>query len=163
MIVYDVKLQGDTLQQLIAAYDQAPAITAKHTMRAVNQALISYQGTARPIAPIDQGPLRNSIQIEPAKHPGNRIEGSVGTDLPYAEWQERGTGIYGPYGVPIRPKRAKVLAWQSGGKWHFAKQVKGVRPRWYMRGSLQQNQSNTDRYFATATDRIAQEIAGGVA
>lgn len=163
MIVYDVKLQDDALQQIIAGLQQAPDITAKHTMRAMNQSLVAYQGTARQLAPIRDGILRGSIQIEPARHDGNRFEGAVSTGVHYAEAQEAGSGIYGPTGQPIRPKRARVLAWQSGGKWHFAKSVKGVRPKWYMRGSEEQNQQRVDGYFATAVDALAQEIAGGVA
>ncbi len=161
MITYQATLQGDTLQQLIASYAQAPQITATHTMAAMNKSLVNYQGTARQIAPIDQGLLRASIQISPARHEGNRIEGSVGTALNYAPAQEAGSGIYGPTGQPIRPKTKKVLAWYSGGSWHFAKEVKGVRPRWYMRGSLERNQARTDAYFATASHDIATALAGG--
>ena len=41
-----------------------------------------------------------------------------------------GTGIYGLYGKPIRPKRASRLAWQTpGGKWVSKLEVKGQRHR----------------------------------
>jgi hypothetical protein len=42
----------------------------------------------------------------------------------------RGTGIYGPTGQPIRPKRAKVLSWKGAGGQRFAfRSVRGAPPR----------------------------------
>lgn len=50
------------------------------------------------------------------------------------KWQHDGTGIYGPLRKPIRPKRAKMLAWRNprGGDWVFAKEVKGSPARKYL-------------------------------
>ncbi len=42
-----------------------------------------------------------------------RVE--VGTNLHYAPYVEYGTGVYGPKGQPIRPRRAKALAWRATG------------------------------------------------
>ena len=47
---------------------------------------------------------------------------------PHALYQHEGTGIYGPKGRPIRPKRAKLLSWidPSTGQRVFAKEVRGT-------------------------------------
>lgn len=58
---------------------------------------------------------------------GNTIE--AGTSLKYARWLQEGTGIYGPSGEPIRPKRAKFLHFWIGDQEVFAKSVKGMPPR----------------------------------
>lgn len=150
-----------TIPQLPAlqkAFQAAPEAAKTAITTAINKSLIGYQATARQLAPIDKGGLRASIQVTPASWSGNSAKGSVGTNLNYAIFQEQGTGVYGPYHTPIVPKTKKALAWYSGGKWHFAKSVKGSRPRWYMKGSVEQNQSRTEGYFQAALDQVTQQL-----
>lgn len=159
MLTYDVKIQGlDRLQQ---AFARSPQLTMARLTVATNKSLVKLQATAKAGAPVDQGTLRSSILLHPVVVTGNSIRGSVGTNLGYARYQEVGTGIYGPRHAPIRPRNKKMLAWKSGSTWHFAKEVKGSRPRWYMRGSVEQNTPIVNRYFATAADEIAAALAGG--
>lgn len=49
---------------------------------------------------------------------------------PYPAFQNEGTGIFGPDGVPIRPVRARVLRfdWPAAGGIVFAKSVRGTEP-----------------------------------
>lgn len=148
------------LPALQAAFSKAPEITARAVAGAVNRSLVGYQATAKQLAPVDSGRLRSSIQLRPAHRTGNRIEGSVGTNLKYAPFQEAGTGIYGPRRQPIRPKAAKALRFKVGGKWVFAREVRGSKPRWYFRGSLEQNRRRTEGYFDQALSEIAQQLAG---
>jgi len=56
----------------------------------------------------------------------------------YAQYLEFGTGIYGPKGEVIRPKTAKVLSWESGGKRHYASYVKGMTPAPFIRPVMHQ-------------------------
>jgi len=51
----------------------------------------------------------------------------------YAQYLEWGTGIYGPKGEVIRPKTAKVLSWESGGKRRYAAYTKGMTPAPFIR------------------------------
>jgi hypothetical protein len=147
------------LPDLQKAFQRAPEATKSAITTAINKSLVGYQATAKQLAPFDKGALRGSIQISPASWSGNTGKGSVGTNLNYAVYQETGTGIYGPRHTPITPKTKPVLSWYSGGKWHFAKSVKGSRPRWYMKGSVEQNQSKTEGYFQQALDQVAQQLA----
>jgi hypothetical protein len=80
------------------------------------------------------------------------VIGRVGTNVKYALYVHEGTGIYAGKG-PIRPKSARMLAWpvknNSGGggvrrykagataQYAFAKQVKGVRGRPFLRNALE--------------------------
>lgn len=59
-------------------------------------------------------------------------------DVQHAVYHEYGTGIYGPKRTPIRPKRAKLLSWidPDTGKRVFAKQVRGVPAKKYLRRSI---------------------------
>ncbi len=159
MIQYTLEVQG--LDKLNDSFQRAPQITMKHLTLAMNKSLVKLQATAKELAPVDTNRLRNSILISPAVVTGNTITGSVGTNVTYSVFQEAGTGIYGPLGRPITPKTKKVLAWQGkGGDWHYAKQVKGVRPKYYMKGSLEQNTEAVNGYFAQASDDIVAELGG---
>lgn len=39
---------------------------------------------------------------------------TIYSDLPYAEWVNRGTGVYGPYGTPIVPTQSPLLRFNTG-------------------------------------------------
>jgi hypothetical protein len=56
----------------------------------------------------------------------------------YAIWLHEGTGIYGPSGRPITPKSGKFLVWKDAdtGQTIFAKKVRGIRPRPFLRNAL---------------------------
>jgi hypothetical protein len=159
MISYQLKVEG--LDGLERAFRRAPDLTKSKVTTAMNQSLVRLQATAKSLAPVDTSRLRSSILIEPVVWSGSEARGQVGTNVEYAAHQEQGTGIYGPTGQPIRPRTKKVLAWKKGNTWHFAKEVKGVRPKWYMRGSIERNQSAINGYFATALDEVTQSFTGG--
>ncbi len=149
------------LPALQEAFKRAPEITATAVVGAVNRSLVGYQATAKQLAPVSSGRLRSSILIRPATRTGSRIEGSVGTNVRYATWQEAGTGIYGPRRAPIRPRSAKMLRFGSGNRTVFARQVRGSRPRWYFRGSVERNQRATEGYFEEALQDVTRHLAGG--
>ena len=156
-IVYKVEIPN--LPALQKAFAQAPVLTRQAVTTALNKSLTGYQATAKQLAPIDTGDLRSRIALYPGSWSGNTIRGSVAAEAPHSIWQEAGTGIYGPRHTPITPKIKSTLAWFSGGTWHFAKSVKGSKPRWFMRGSVEQNQQKTDRYFAEALEHVVDQIA----
>jgi len=160
MISYKVEIKN--LSELQTQFRKAPEIASKRIIEAGNKSLLSLQGTAKQLSPIDSGRLRQSILVSPMRQSGSSFTGSVGTAVAYAAWMERGTGIYGPSGQPIRPKNKKVLAFMGkGGKMVFTKSVKGVRGRFYMKGSVEQNQRAIDGYFFAAAADIARDLSTG--
>lgn len=62
----------------------------------------------------------------------------VGTRLRYSRWVHDGTGIYGPTGQPIRPRRAKRLRFVPRGQTRvvYARQVAGMRPNRFLVNAL---------------------------
>jgi hypothetical protein len=78
-------------------------------------------------APVVTGNLRKLITSY-VKGEGADVMGFVIPTAPYSEFVHRGTGIYGPYGIPITPKTAKALAFSIGGKKVVRKSVKGQKP-----------------------------------
>ena len=86
---------------------------------------------------IDTGRLRASIATQVVRRNGLPAV-IVGTNVNYALAVHDGTGIYGPKGRPIRPRRAKRLRFRPKGsrKYVYAKQVKGMRPNPFLANAL---------------------------
>ena len=58
----------------------------------------------------------------------------------YGLYLEVGTGIYGPKATPITPKKAKFLKFKlKSGETVFAKQVKGIPPKWVFKESAEES------------------------
>jgi hypothetical protein len=91
---------------------------------------------AKRLVPVDQGILRNSITTELIIRRGPVAR--IGTKTKYALAVHNGTGVYGPRGVPITPKKGKVLVFTSRktGQLVFAKSVKGMKGTPYLRDAL---------------------------
>lgn len=95
------------------------------------------ESQAKRLCPVDTGRLRSSIstELEPR---GRVIVATVGTNVKYAELIHEGTGIYGPRGTPITPKRGRFLVFTPKGSSDvvFARSVSGVRPVPFLRNAL---------------------------
>src|SRR4051794_38356337 len=79
MIAYRVEIKN--LPELQQRFKQAPDIATRHLITAGNQSLISLQGTAKGLTPVDTSRLRQSILVSPTKRTGNVISGAVGTSV----------------------------------------------------------------------------------
>lgn len=91
---------------------------------------------AKRLTPVDHGVLRNSISTELIIRRGPVAR--IGTKVKYALYVHEGTGVYGPRGVPITPKKGKVLVFTSRKTKQlvFAKSVKGMKGTPYLRNAL---------------------------
>ena len=85
-------------------------------------------------APVDTGRLRSDISME-LRHDSVPFV-RIGNSADYALAVHEGTGIYGPSGRPIRPRRAKVLRFKVGSRVIYRPQVKGSPGRPYLRTAL---------------------------
>lgn len=86
---------------------------------------------------IDTGRLRASIATQVVTRDGEPAV-LVGTNVNYALFVHDGTGVYGPTGRPIRPRRAKFLRFRPRGsrRWVYARSVKGMRPNAFLLNAL---------------------------
>jgi len=93
---------------------------------------------ARFVAPNFTGKLQRSITALKPKVTGLHVRAKVTTDSGYGLFPEEGTGIFGPKGAPIRPKKAPFLVFQPRGLGHIirVKSVRGQPGQHYMRDSL---------------------------
>jgi hypothetical protein len=144
--------------RLAEAFAKSPEIVGENMRDALNRSAFKAESIAKQEAPVQYAHLRGSIHTQGAT--STLLEARVGTNLDYAIHQEFGTGIYAGKG-PIVPKRAKVLAWQSGGQWHFAKSVKGVQGKFFFKKAKEQSQPDMDRYIEDALNSIVTSLAQG--
>ncbi len=55
----------------------------------------------------------------------------------YAKWVHDGTGVYGPRGVPITPRKAPFMVFNVDGKWFKRKTVLGQQPQPFLKEALE--------------------------
>lgn len=146
-------------KELDEAFRRAPQTVARELSRAIGRTAFKVEATAKEKAPIDKGNLRGSITTEGPSVIGHDVQAKVGTNIGYARYQEEGTGIYGPSRQPIRPKNASVLAWKSGGKWHYARQVRGVRPVRFFKKAREEARPFLTEQMRGALTNIVSELA----
>jgi len=92
---------------------------------------------ARSYAPVDSGRLRASIRVK--FRAGEReVKAWVYTNLDHGLYVHEGTGIYGPRGRPIRPRRGRFLVFPGeDGRLVFAREVRGQRPQRFLLRALE--------------------------
>jgi hypothetical protein len=110
-----------------ASRRQPELVVAAH--RLVSRTAQAVAVRARFYAPEDTGKLRDRIQprqtVQVSQH---RVEAIVEADTFYAVWQHEGTGIYGPHGTRIVPRRAQFLRfyWKKVGAVVAYRSVRGT-------------------------------------
>lgn len=82
-------------------------------VQATRQLGRQVQRVAQRRAPSRTGRLATSIGVVVNSAPGF-VYADIGTPLNYGLWQHEGTGIYGPTGHRIFPRRAKALRFTPG-------------------------------------------------
>lgn len=90
-------------------------------------------------APRRTGALAESISHDEPTVAGDTVSCTATCTADYAEYQEEGTGVFGPDGVPITPRRkGGVLAFDmpSAGGMVFARSVLGTEPTHFWQRSL---------------------------
>lgn len=117
--------QGGVVQDLL-----------RRGLRVETQAKRNLTGISGPKR-VDTGRLRASINTQVVSRNGDPAV-IVGTDVFYARYVHDGTGIYGPLGRPIRPRRAKRLRFRPKGsrKFVYARSVRGMVANPFLRNAL---------------------------
>lgn len=95
------------------------------------------EAVAKRGCPVDIGRLRASINTRMVVRNGAPAA-EIGTNVNYALAVHEGTGVYGRFHRPIRPKRGKYLVFRPRGSrvTIFARQVRGVPGRPFLRNAL---------------------------
>lgn len=151
----DIEIVG--LKELVADFKKAGGNADPLTKAALTNSANKVQSEARIRAPHRTGTLQRSILVD---RPIALPTATVAVNEKYGVYIEEGTGIYGPKGTRIKPKRAKVLAFKSGGKMVFARSVKGMRKRPFFKPGFDASKSYIKGQFDKVADILLKEIAG---
>lgn len=143
-----LRVQG--FDKILAKYGRD---AAKRAQRAALESTVQYGADlVKQKVPVRTGFLRNSIKGELQTDSKGRTFAAEGSTVYYAEFVERGTGIYGPHRTPIRPKHAKVMVWHSTTQ--TGKPIKGGR-NVARRVAGQQGQRMFERTFKQDGSKLA--------
>jgi hypothetical protein len=105
-------------------------------VREVTRVTEEVADAVRAEAPRRTGRLKSSIRTE-VRPSAATVQGWVYTDLEYGPYVQTGTGIYGPRGRPITPRRARFLVFEGrDGRLVFARQVLGQEAQPYLTRGL---------------------------
>jgi phage gpG-like protein len=95
------------------------------------------ESRAKTLVGVDSGRLRASITATLVTVNGNPAC-RIGTNVEYALAHHNGTGLYGPSGQRIRPRRGRLLVFTPRGAARpvFARSVAGSRPNPFLKDAL---------------------------
>lgn len=156
MADFDIQLTG--FDYIARNFSNAGGLVDKAQKQMLEMATMMAWGKAKELAPVDKDTLRGSIYKNITGDTGR-----VGSPVPYAKYQEYGTGIYSDHPsapkTPITPKRAPFLQWQDkNGIFHRAKQVMGSKPRRFIRGGLAEVQEKMSLIVALGKKIMADGL-----
>lgn len=139
-VTYSQQLNLAQLRRVLAS-PQGPVVRPllKTGLRIETVAKINLLGGRSGPKRIDTGRLRTSGYTAVIYRAGvPAVVVSFPTN--YARYVHDGTGIYGPRGVPIRPRKGTYLRFKPRGsnRFVYAKEVKGMRPNPFLREAVRQ-------------------------
>lgn len=101
----------------------------------------AFVETVKGYAPRRTGTLADSVEMSDVQVHSAGVRITITVASPYGRFQNDGTGIYGPSGQPITPKRVGgVLVFDSaiGGGIVFARSVRGTEPTHFWERAVDQ-------------------------
>lgn len=143
--------------------------------RAMNRALLVIVAEVRRTIAKRTGDTARRV-LPQTQIVGNSIIGTI-VATQVARWLEEGTGLYGPRRQVIRPKNAQALRFPAGpagftlagrqragragasARWVYAKFVRGIKPRHYIRNAAESTRAAQDAEFDAGAGRAAARIA----
>jgi len=152
----DYKFEG--LDALIADTKKAGINSPALVKAALVNSSSEMQSQMRQRAAHRTGTLQRSVlaEIDP-----DGMSATVSVAEKYGIFIEQGTGIFGPLGTPIVPKRARVLAWKGSGGMVFARSVKGIKAKPFFVPGYEASISYIDNQFTIVSDKLMAILAGG--
>jgi len=128
---------------------------------AVRDILAYAEDRAKTYAPRRTGNLQRNIDSTRVIKTGGVCIGEVHVKktAPYAKWVESGTGMWGPYHMPIVPKTGNFLKFKWKGHTVYARSVKGQHGRHFMELAYQ----DTNRlYIPYRLQKLKREIGAAL-
>lgn len=105
---------------------------AQHGLNLVDRAAVIARDDTRAAASRRTGALADGIDISPAQG-SPLVISTITSAAPYSQYQDEGTGVYGPTGTRIFPRSAKALVfdWPAAGGVVAFRSIAGAPGRHY--------------------------------
>lgn len=150
------------VDRLLKRLNNLSKTNLKETM---NKATAIVQGSAKALASVDTGNLRNSIHMK-VTVTSNGCQGKVYTNVEYAPFVEFGTGIKGNGTYPYKLKNISLAYRDSpwiytpdGKKFYY---TKGQKAQPFMYPALEQNKKLIKKMFhEELKDKLNKQVKGG--
>jgi hypothetical protein len=120
--------------------------------RAMDLSQMELIGNLKRNSPVDEGYMQNSWF--PLRF--STLNRMVRSSAKYTPFVNDGTGIYGPKGQKIYPKRGKFLSFKYKGKKIAVPWTRGIKPRRFVEKSINQTEKRSDEFVI----RAAMEFKG---
>ena len=101
-------------------------------------------------SPHDHGRLKNSWS--PNKNSDDSI--IITSSAEYADWLDKGTGLYGPFKQKIYPKKGKYLSFEYEGKKIAVPWVRGIKPKKFVERSINHTKSRLDNILIKSCMKV---------
>ena len=146
----EISIKG--FDKLAKSFGNSARVIEESNREMLNVATMMVWGKAKDLAPVDTHMLKNTML-----RTYNSERGVVGSNLPYAKYQEFGTKDHGP-------RTAKMLAWPVKGKggwfaYAYAKRVRGVKARHFLKGGLDELKQNIEQVKTIAAKLVIQKLS----
>jgi len=141
---YEIKIEN--LDELRAAFEKAPQITANELEKATKNAGKIILATEKSEVPIRTGTLRRSITMD-----YRPISVSIYPTVKYALPVHEGTQPH-----VIVPVKKQALVFKKGGKMVFARRINhpGTKPNRFVERTVAKSESPINAFFIKALDNI---------
>lgn len=137
-------------------------IVAEEILFASLDVSATLEASSKDFAPKRTGNLARAIAYRPRVLPGRtEVIATVGGSAPYARYVEEGTGIYHvpDAHLPFSAKRHRFMHWDSPTGKHYARVVKGMRPRPYIEPAVRVNHPKILERYHQIPARVAARLA----
>lgn len=131
--------------EFIRSFEKATSKMIKDCMENMETACLIVESSAKKNANVDQGTLRASIAHDVVLENG-MIVGSIFSNLNYAPYVEKGTGVFAVDG----DGRKTPWNWKNEGssKWRGRKQWQGSRPHPFLEPAREENKDKISKILA---------------
>jgi len=107
-------------------------------------------------SPVDTGRLQGSWMVSRGESTNST---TIMSSTKYADYLDKGTGLYGPNHAMVYPKKGKFLVFTPhtgpfSGKTVFAKHVRGIKPRHFVEDSINQTTNRLEEFSIRAIQEV---------
>lgn len=123
--------------------------------KTLNYTSLFLLGELKKLSPVDHGRLQGSWSIFERTNETRTIKSSAH----YAEYVNRGTGLYGPFKQKIYPVNGKYLSFIYKGKRIAVPWTRGMKPSHFVEKSIENTEKRIDEFLIRSAIETDNELS----